>query len=77
VAIAEAKDNVEEPHIERYIKERRKGWMQIQEECLWEDREDSRKLCHKRERVDSDTRQHLLYQQVVFCKTKHVLNTNT
>jgi hypothetical protein len=31
---------------------RGKEWTQIQEECLWEDTEEWRRFCYKRERVD-------------------------
>jgi hypothetical protein len=35
---------------------RGKVWTQIQEEYLWEDREEWRRVCYNRERVDTDTR---------------------
>jgi hypothetical protein len=35
---------------------RGKEWTQTQEVWLWEGREEWRKLCYKRERVDTDTR---------------------
>jgi hypothetical protein len=41
-----------------------KEWAQIQEECLWEDREEWRRLCDKEfQRVDTDTRGVLMGRQ--------------
>jgi hypothetical protein len=38
---------VQKPREGRYTKESRKEWKQIQEECLWEDRGEWERICHK------------------------------